>query len=1226
MSIVPAKNSEIIYTLLDDTTTISLNCSDNQKNEAPDMVASMKNIVNYFQSNTAVTISSPFQGTCLQVSKDENRLYFGSRKETDTPARIGVADVSSQEIILDEGVSDRSVWTIALSKDEKYIYASGEDPTIIKFQISDLSQVDSFTGHTNEVNKLIVSEDNKWIFSSSDDSSVRMWSVAKTYPRDVILSNSGGRIYSLDLSKDQKYLVSGGSDANITIYELGYSLTSPGNIIGNIYIKRPIWAIKISPSGRFLAAGDDIGVVHLYKFPNWENMGEFSHGDRIRDIDISLDENIVVSASDNTEVKIWDTKQRYKEITFKKHTKWVKAAVIMKDQKKIISYGDDKAIMIWKIPSFEGKKIMDTLNMKILHFWYSEKRKTLEGICLLNGEKIIVSWDSMGASKNIMNINIDDPKFCKNIEEKEEIFVAGPASDETVENAGGDVGESYISVCIYNILSGNLLRNHVIKAEIQSFYIEGEYLIIGECFKITVWKYSTLENLRTVFAHNGEIKAVVTAFSNTFLFTYGTDNIQKKFSLDFTSENFSKELDYRSSTSNYQYYSSDSCYFLELSADSQYLYIVSSGKFEIIYAMNFSLIFSIDANYTGIFRNLNNTLCLTYQNGMDIYSSKNFQILSQIKYDFLFDKVVLAADNRYLYFLGGDIITKTQNPLKCRDLTLVGDSSQLEKFQEHVNQIINGKSEKPFLNSHWLIEPLHINLLHIYAYFNLYDTLKDAIIGEENGNRIAFINSREEFSALSVTLKMGLDESTDAIVDGLRKLVKSDTSKTALKKLVFQVFEESLVELNLVGYKNLEKLYTEILVKEDLPSLPNFCPPEIGLPALVNSELFFPYYKDFNLSDEVPEFGVAVLFSKTLMQLYLTLGSSKSLAFTKSIEACPNTNIYYTKLIQLILQEKWKGIRKYMWAQAFLYLCYIVLLCLYTSYEPCRTSYFLILPFVFSGVLYLYELIFVVLGPMEYFSDFWNCVDTLRSWIVIAYTLMVWLGFFNISKTQGTDERFMLAVLLFISWVRGITYFRINASTRYLTKLLFQVLTDIVPFLIILFYSAVAFGLMFRSFDDNISTDYFPSLTYSWLIILGNWDNPTNPDFLSLIMFFATLLNPIISLNLLIAILSDTFERVSEDEVIADGQELAGMIIEIETLMFWARNKNKKTFMHIMENDSIEEDAEENLNKLMNNMRSKVFYIKENFGLHDMARQKLKEALEGGEQELSAKLGILLRK
>ncbi|OMJ91045.1 hypothetical protein SteCoe_6513 [Stentor coeruleus] len=167
---------------------------------------------------------------------------------------------------------------------------------------------------------------------------------------------------------------------------------------------------------------------------------------------------------------------------------------------------------------------------------------------------------------------------------------------------------------------------------------------------------------------------------------------------------------------------------------------------------------------------------------------------------------------------------------------------------------------------------------------------------------------------------------------------------------------------------------------------------------------------------------------------------------------------------------------------------------------------------------------------------------------------------------------------------------------------------------------------MFRSFDSDMNTDFFPSLTNSWLIILGNWDNPNDPDFFSLIMFFATLLNPIISLNLLIAILSDTYERVSEDEVIADGQELAGMIIEIETLMFWARGNNRKTFLHFMEDDNVDDEVEEDLNKIINNMRTKIFYINSHFRLHDISRQKLKDAFDKGEQDLSLKLGNLLRK
>ncbi|OMJ73892.1 hypothetical protein SteCoe_27308 [Stentor coeruleus] len=1234
MSRITDKNIESVFTVLDDTFSGVNNKVNPENLENPDLVASMKNLVNYFQTNATVSISSPFQGTCLQVSKDEKRIYFGSRKEKNHQARIGVADISSLEIILDEGVSDKSVWTIALSDDEKYLYAAGQNPNIIKFRISDFVEVDSFIGHTEEVNKIIITEDKKWLFSASNDETLRMWSIHESPSRHIILLNSGGKIHSLDLSKDQYFLCCGDSQGLITIFENSFSLSIPPKKIGKINIKKAIWALKVSPNVNFLASGDEMGIIYLYRFHTWENIGIFNHGGLIRDIDISKAEDIFVSAGENSEVKIWDVSQRFKEITFTKHTNWVKSVVIMKDQKHIISYGDDKAIMIWKIPRFEEKKLMNTKGMNILHLWFSETRGLLESICKINDEVFIVSWENNGNPVFTMKIENDNPEFCKNIENIDEVFVAGTTNDEIIENLHDEDGQGYTIISIYNVFLQQMIRSHTIKAQMISFYISGNLLVIGEGFKLTLWQYNDLTHLKTIFSRHGEIRSIALAFNETIMFTFDTDELLKKISLDLNNEHFFQELGHRNSFAlstkivntenkdNIKKYN----FILELSDDSQYLYAANDIKVEIIYTMNFSMIFTIDTSYTRILKNIKNTICFIRQEGMDIYSSKNFQLLSQVTYNFTNKKVILGAKNNFIYFFDEDSITRIQNPLKCKDVTLVGDFSDEKIFQEHIESIINGRCLRPFFKSQWLIEPLHVNLLHIYAYFNLYDILEDAIIGDGLQKRIAFINSKEGFSALSVSINMNFYESTETIVDSLKKLAKSEASKTVLEKLVLQEFEENLSDLNIRGYNGLEKLYKMILFKEDLLSLPNFCPPEITLPVLVKSDSFYIFSKDFNLSDEIPETGVAILFSKTLVRLYLSLGSSKSIEFMKSIQDCPITSIYYTKLIQLILKEKWKSVRWYMWIQAFAYLCYILLLSLYVSYEPCRNSWFLIFPFMINGILYTYEVIFMIIGRLKYFLDFWNCIDSIRSWLMISYTLMVWGGFFDISEKKNTDERFMLAVLIFVSWMRGITYFRLNSNTRYLNKVLSQVIADIFPFLIILFYSVIAFALIFRAFDSDLKTDYFPSLTKSYLIIIGSWDNPITPDFASLILFFATLLNPIISLNLLISILTGTFERVSEDEAIADGQELAGMIIEIETLMFWARNNNEKTFLHIMEQDNIDEESDNNLNKLVNNINAKISFIKGYINFHDIAKNRLKEAFTKGGQDLSKSLEILLKK
>lgn len=55
---------------------------------------------------------------------------------------------------------------------------------------------------------------------------------------------------------------------------------------------------------------------------------------------------------------------------------------------------------------------------------------------------------------------------------------------------------------------------------------------------------------------------------------------------------------------------------------------------------------------------------------------------------------------------------------------------------------------------------------------------------------------------------------------------------------------------------------------------------------------------------------------------------------------------------------------------------------------------------------------------------------------------------------------------------------------------------------------------------------------------------------------------PLIMLNLLIAIMSDTYERVSNGMVEADGKELNSLILEQENMLFWNRNQKSKSYLH----------------------------------------------------------------
>ena len=234
--------------------------------------------------------------------------------------------------------------------------------------------------------------------------------------------------------------------------------------------------------------------------------------------------------------------------------------------------------------------------------------------------------------------------------------------------------------------------------------------------------------------------------------------------------------------------------------------------------------------------------------------------------------------------------------------SLLGDPKELDKFKDHVMEVIKKKSNTPYYGN-WLIEPVHINLLHLYSYFNCSDRIKDAIKGNEN-NRIAVISSKYNHTPVTISLEMKFDETLHSIIVSIRKLVKDDKTPYPYKKFLFQQIEESLTDLNTMGYRGLHKLYKDTLITTMIPGLPNFCDRRIKLPLFVKSEHYFPASQEFNLSDEIPDNSTAIIFKNTLMRFYMVMGSERSLAFIRSIEDCPNEEIFLTTTVKLILTEK----------------------------------------------------------------------------------------------------------------------------------------------------------------------------------------------------------------------------------------------------------------------------------------------------------------------------------
>ena len=1166
----------------------------------------MKDVINFLESNSLKTIKTPLKGTCFQITKDELKIVFSSRSTSDSgsygaaskESRLAVVDLQSEEVVLDRRVSEKDISTIALSNDDRYVYAGGAECIVYKFNIADLTRISVYSGHTGDVTSIFITLDDAWMLTSSNDGTLRIWPLDLSSQSEILIQIKS-EINSMDLNFDNQYVAIGGNDSTLYLYQLSLN---DRRVLKEITNENPISSCKISKKSTYVVLGDIVGNVKVVKFSSWEISHSFSMNKRISTIDISTNSEIIIVGSENTNIKVFFIKTN-QEIDFNGHTGRVKKCCLMKNDSKVVSISEDRSLKIWKMPEPENEsKFFNDKDIIINKIWITSSGEGINGIISRNCQLFAMVWDFNGQVKQDFLIShIEFPIYNVN-DNHDYILCANPASLESNIDSYNKV----FTLDLFSLKIGKIVKSSKIQKEIQSVYIPStlKYFIVGVIFKILIFDSDIFTILKAVYFPGENMVEVLSNKKDESLFVVGSSQlVYYHFNLEAESSLF-QVVDVK----NYEetFFSAS----LHYTDSTQYLYFLNSSMFEVIHTPSFLVVCKINQPFSGFFKNINETIFLYSETIIKIISNETFQELASIRKDYKISSIVLSKDFDFIYICTLGKIIRCENPLNPSKNTLIGDYSRLEEFQVFIDTLFDKTQDVLQVSSGWLIEPAHVNLLHVYAYLNMYNLLNDSVSGKA-GIFIPLIISRHGFSPLTIASKMNFIECIHSIVKSLIKKVKKSAQDDIIPMLMFKTIEDDLISLNLSGYKLLHKIYKYIYMIDKTSYLPNCCSATIKLPIFHSTKEYYINPKEFGLEDEEEGFKMrSVIFKKSLVRMNLEMGSKKSLEFMSSLTGCNNFEVFQTEFISIILKQKWKKVRWIFYFQTFLYLVYLILLSLYNSHNESRRKIFLLAPFMISQILYIYEIIFIVIEGLHYFKDPWNIVDTFRSIIMTSYSILVWADYFDISRDKNEKERYMMAVLITLSWVRGITYFRIIKSTRYLVKLLFQVFIDIFPFLAILFYSTLAFSLILRSFISDKDAIFFDNLTKTYMILIGEWDYPNEANFNSLILFFATLLNTVISLNLLISILTNTFNKVKDNQIVADSQELNQMIVEAEKLIFWKREFDDKFYLHAIEKDTDLNDDTNKLDILIKKLKSKVARVDVGLESYDEAIENLRDKLK----------------
>jgi hypothetical protein len=169
-------------------------------------------------------------------------------------------------------------------------------------------------------------------------------------------------------------------------------------------------------------------------------------------------------------------------------------------------------------------------------------------------------------------------------------------------------------------------------------------------------------------------------------------------------------------------------------------------------------------------------------------------------------------------------------------------------------------------------------------------------------------------------------------------------------------------------------------------------------------------------------------------------------------------------------------------------------------------------------------------------------------------------------------------------WAKLFYFGRIFFSTAAMIRMVIEITYDMKYFLMVLLIAIAGFGNCFmilaRNYDKEelfTGNNYWRSFIYAYNQALGEFDTEAFEDtdkyYLYFIWFLNTMISLIVFLNMLIAIMGDTFDRVQETSENNMLKELASIMVENEMLINRAAIFKDAKYIIVIQEEKAEESA-----------------------------------------------------
>lgn len=1097
-----------------------------------------------------------------------------------------------------EGHSN-GVYCIAISDDEYWLFSGGGDSSIIVWQRNQNGLFDNFqvlTGHTSFVNCLAVSRDSQYLYSGGQDRTIRVFirqergefkqeqviaannahqlSLALSNDLALLISGGGERIItlwrkledhqysqaqileghtssvsSLALSNDMKFIFSGGYDKRLIVWIEPHDQTYQLNQVIEEHTNW-IFSLALSDDYKWLfSASRDQTIRVFQKLSNNQfltNQVLEDEPESVRSVALSKDNHTIFGVVGDESVQVWEIQHdliEEKTRVLKGHNGNILCLTVSKDQRWIYSGADDEDIIVWEIQTDYSFKIFQILRGHKTYVFALALSKDTNFLFSGGYESTIRIWERQldGYYKQIHSLEGHSMSIRSIVLSIDENILVSGGFDQKVLVWQKQNNNSYSQVEVLEQQKDTV--NSIALSSDKCYIFSG-----GDDKKIIVYEkkdrmYSPFQTLND---HAESINSVKLSSDDKWLYSGGEDKLIRVYERQHNRKYKQMRL-FKGHLS--------SIYSLSLSADERTLY--SGDSKSSIFSWHLScptptpsLLPSPSPAKSQIFAL--NSLSESSFPGVQIErcSSAPYLLSSSEGGLLLFFSAAPAS-----YFFSGLFYLPFFSPLLEKGVEEVGRLARAEGAEEQAWELAaianypeGVRAPFPTQNSH----TKHVELLGrknmlegggnpdvLKAYAEVWNQR------DEGGEVVA-----EEIGEI-----LGCCYDMLKIVACNKLLPRTKADGIELPELFQLPNDEEFVSLS---------LESEWIRSHDIENLKN---------SASESD---------NLVD------VEFITSATPLDLRLTSDFATNLI--QGLAQC-STEIQMSDfrfIIRKIFLEN-----KYMfWIQSITHWICIVSLVLIIIWGK-EEWFFYLQIFVFYTIFICFEIIIMISNPKRYISNLYNWID------LPLYLIGLLLVLFSLVKDReflkNTFINFLVMLYFSMAIFRSITMLRVMDSCRYMIEMTVASFKEMRYFLLIMALFILGIGVLrnILNIPDNEFSGSFEEfwrvsdLIYNWGY--GNWDNSSEMTWnVYLLYIFTSIFLSLVMMNMLIAIISQTFEQYSGNRSKEDTKQTIQMLSEMNSFIrvFYSPKSSHLTskHLHIIKHKEVIEVSADDLRQKIDNL------------------------------------------